>query len=231
MGQPCYESLIFYLICKRLVGKEDSGNCCSITQYYFNQILGKYIMVKRLIIGISGASGIIYGVRILQVLKNLNVETHLIVSKSAQLTRVYETSLSKKELQQLADVYYENNNISAAIASGSYYTNGMIIAPCSVKSLSEIANGICDTLITRAADVILKERRRLIIMPRETPLHLGHLQNMVKITKIGGIIFPPVPAFYNKPQIIDDIVNDTVGRVLALLDLDSGLVKQWDGVV
>lgn len=182
---------------------------------------------RRLIIGISGASGIIYGIRLLEVLKSLQIETHLIVSKSAHLTRAYETLLSKTELEELADVYYRNNDISACIASGSYHTDGMIIAPCSMKTLSEIANGIGSTLITRAADVVLKERRRLVIMPRETPLHLGHLRNMVKISEMGGIIFPPVPAFYNKPEKIDDLINDNVGRTLTLFEIDSNLVKPW----
>lgn len=181
----------------------------------------------RLIIGISGSSGIIYGIRFLQVLKNLAIETHLVVSKAAQLTRAYETDLSLAELKTLADVYHSNQDISASIASGSYKTMGMIIAPCSMKTLGEVAHGITGTLLTRAADVVLKERRRLVLMPRETPLHLGHLQNMVQITQMGGIICPPVPAFYNQPQTIDDLVNDNVGRVLDLFDIDSGLVKRW----
>ena len=181
----------------------------------------------RLIIGISGSSGIIYGIRLLETLRTLSIETHLVVSKAGQLTRAYETELSASELKTLADVYHPYNDIAAPIASGSFKTLGMIIAPCSMKTLGEIASGVTNNLLSRAADVVLKERRRLVLMPRETPLHLGHLQNMLQITQMGGIICPPVPAFYNKPQSIMDLVNDTVGRVLDLFDLESGLVRRW----
>lgn len=181
----------------------------------------------RLIIGISGSSGIIYGIRLLQVLQKLPIETHLVISKAGQLTRAYETQMSAAELKALADVYHPCTDLTASIASGSFKTMGMIIAPCSMKTLGEIAHGISSNLLTRAADVILKERRKLVLLPRETPLHLVHLNNMVSITQMGGIICPPVPAFYNHPQNIDDIVNDTVGRVLDLFDLDCGLVKRW----
>lgn len=180
-----------------------------------------------LIIGITGSSGIVYGIRLLQVLKQLDIETHLIVSKAGQLTRAYETELSAAELKALASVCHPYNDITASIASGSFKTSGMIVAPCSMKTLAEIANGVGSSLISRAADVVLKERRKLVLIPREAPLHLGHLQNMVHITQMGGIIFPPVPAFYNEPKTIDDLVDDTVGRVLDLFDLDSGLVKRW----
>lgn len=181
----------------------------------------------HLIIGISGSSGIIYAIRLLETLKQLPITTHLVVSKAAQLTRLYETKLTMAELKALADVYHPNSDLAASIASGSFKTMGMIIAPCSMKTLGEICHGISSTLLTRAADVVLKERRRLVIMPRETPLHLGHLQNMVNITQMGGIICPPMPAFYNQPSTIDDIVNDGVGRVLDLFDIESGLVKRW----
>ena len=181
----------------------------------------------RLIVGISGSSGIIYGIRLLEVLKSMPVETHLIVSKAAQLTRAHETTLSASELKALADVYHPYNNIAASIASGSYQTMGMIIAPCSMKTLGEIAHGIAGNLLTRAADVVLKERRRLVLMPRESPLHLVHLQNMVSITQMGGIICPPVPAFYHQPKQIIDLVNDSVGRVLDLFGLENGLTKRW----
>lgn len=182
----------------------------------------------RLIIGISGSSGIIYGIRLLEVLRELAIETHLVVSKAGQLTRSYETDLSLEALKAMADVYHPVNDIAASIASGSFKTTGMIIAPCSMNTLGQIAQGSCSNLLTRAADVVLKERRRLVLVARETPLHLGHLQNMVKVTEYGGIICPPVPAFYNQPETIEDIVNDTVGRVLDLFDLESGLVKRWE---
>jgi 4-hydroxy-3-polyprenylbenzoate decarboxylase len=181
----------------------------------------------RIIIGISGSSGIIYGVRFLEVLRHLQIETHLVVSKAGQLTRAYETELSSKELRALADVYHPCSDISASIASGSFTTMGMIVAPCSMKTLGEIAHSISSNLLTRAADVVLKERRRLVLLPRETPLHLGHLNNMVAVTQMGGIICPPVPAFYHKPQSIAELIDDTVGRVLDLYGIDSGLVKRW----
>jgi 4-hydroxy-3-polyprenylbenzoate decarboxylase len=203
-----------------------------LLQLRYNSLLTTEIIPMshpRLIIGISGASGIIYAIRLLQILKALPVETHLVVSKAGQLTRSYETSMTAEELKSLADVFHLNGNIAAPIASGSFKTMGMILAPCSMKSVGEIANGIGSTLLTRAADVVLKERRRLVLMPRETPLHLGHLQNMVTITQMGGIICPPVPAFYNKPETIMDLVNDSVSRVLELFDLDSGLQTPWGG--
>lgn len=181
----------------------------------------------RIIIGITGSSGIIYGIRLLQVLKELAIETHLVVSKAGQLTRAYETELNAAELRALADVYHKYSDVSASIASGSFKTLGMIIAPCSMNTLGEIAHGLSSNLLTRAADVVLKERRRLVVMPRETPLHLGHLNNMVQVTQMGGIIYPPVPAFYHRPQTIEELINDTVGRVLDLFDLDCGLTKRW----
>ncbi len=181
----------------------------------------------RLIVGISGASGIIYGIRLLEVLQTMPVETHLVVSKAAELTRSYETDVSVAELKSLASVYHRCNDIAAPIASGSFKTMGMVVAPCSMNSLGEIAHGIASNLLTRAADVVLKERRRLVLMPRESPLHLVHLQNMVSVTQMGGIICPPVPAFYQKPQSIAEIVNDSISRVLALFDLDCGLLRPW----
>ncbi len=182
----------------------------------------------KLIIGISGASGIMYAIRLLETLKNLNIETHLIITKAAELTRAHETSYTSKDIKVLASVCYSINNIGAPVASGSYKTSGMIIAPCSMNSLGQIAAGTGSNLLTRAADVILKERRRLVLLPREAPLNLIHLQNMTTITKMGGIIFPPVPAFYQKPSTIDDVVNDTVGRVLDLFDIENDLVKRWE---
>ena len=181
----------------------------------------------RLIIGISGSSGICYGIRLLQVLQPMPIETHLVVSKAAQLTRAYETEVSAAELKLLADVYHPVHDIAAPIASGSFRTMGMIIAPCSMNSLGEIAHGLSGNLLARAADVVLKERRRLVLIPRETPLHLVHLKNMVAVTEMGGIICPPVPAFYHKPKTIEDLVDDTVGRVLDLFGIDAALMPRW----
>jgi flavin prenyltransferase len=182
---------------------------------------------SRLIIGISGASGIIYGIRLLQCLQKTEVETHLIMSKAAHQTCAVETNLSVSDVHQLADHYHKINDVAATISSGSFKTVGMIIAPCSMRTLADIASGSTSNLLTRAADVILKERRKLVLMVRETPLHLGHIRNMAQATEIGAIIAPPVPAFYNNPTRIDDIVNHSVGRVLDLFDIDLGLVQRW----
>ncbi|UTW42904.1 UbiX family flavin prenyltransferase [bacterium SCSIO 12844] len=182
---------------------------------------------QRIIVGISGASGIIYGIRLLETLKQTNFESHLIISKAAEQVRHYESNYSAAELRDLADVCYSVDNIAACISSGSYHTKGMIIAPCSMRSLAEIANGTTTNLLTRAADVILKERKRLVLMVRESPFHLGHIENMKKATEIGAIIAPPVPAFYNQPQSIDDLVNHSVCRVLDLFDIDVEMVKRW----
>jgi 4-hydroxy-3-polyprenylbenzoate decarboxylase len=183
---------------------------------------------NRIIIGISGASGMIYGIRFLEMLNKASIETHLIVSKSAQLTRVYETEFSLAELKAKADVYHSWNDVGASIASGSFQTLGMIVAPCSMKTLAEIAHGISDNLIGRAADVTLKERRKLVLMPRESPLHLGHLQNMISVTQQGGIICPAMPAFYTRPKTIDDVIDYSVGRVLDLFGIETG-IKRWEG--
>mgnify|MGYP001169352999 FL=1 len=186
---------------------------------------------SRLIIGISGASGIIYGLRILEILKNLEdnkrPELHLVMSRSAEVTLAYETKMKTSEVHQLADIVHANKDISATIASGSVKTDGMIIAPCSMKTLAEIASGVTSNLLSRAADVTLKERRRLVCLTRETPLHSGHLKNMLALSEMGGIVAPPVPAFYTKPKTIDDIVEHTAGRVLDLFDIEAGLVKRW----
>ena len=186
---------------------------------------------SRLIIGISGASGIIYGLRILEILKNLEdnkrPELHLVMSRSAEVTLAYETKMKTSEVHQLADIVHANKDISATIASGSFKTDGMIIAPCSMKTLAEIASGVTSNLLSRAADVTLKERRRLVCLTRETPLHSGHLKNMLALSEMGGIVAPPVPAFYTKPKTIDDIVGHTAGRVLDLFDIEAGLVKRW----
>lgn len=182
---------------------------------------------QRLVIGISGASGIIYAIRLLQLLQSSGIETHLVVSKSAQLTRAAETDYTADQLHSLATVYYSVSDVGAAIASGSYPTSGMIIAPCSMRTLAEIASGVTSNLLTRAADVVLKERRRLVLMVRETPLHSGHLENMLKVSQLGGIIAPPVPAFYNHPQTLQDIIDHTVGRILDLFAIEVNCVKRW----
>jgi len=183
--------------------------------------------VPRLIIGISGASGAIYGVRLLELLQDTPIETHLVVSKSALITLAHETELSWSQLKGLADVSYSNQDIGAAIASGSFKTMGMVIAPCSVRSMSEIASGVTSTLLTRAADVVLKERRRLVLMVRETPLHRNHLRSMTELAELGAVIAPPVPAFYAKPSCLEEMVDHTLGRVLDMFDIELGIVRRW----
>lgn len=185
---------------------------------------------KRIIVGISGASGAIYGIECLKALSAAGVETHLVVSKTAQITIAHETPFSLPQVHGLASHWYSNSDLSAAIASGSFKHAGMIVAPCSMRSLGEIATGTTSSLLTRAADVTLKERRRLALLTRETPLTLAHLRNMATVTEMGGIIAPPVPAFYNKPASLEDIVRHTIGRVLDLFDIDPGMVKRWQGI-
>ena len=182
---------------------------------------------KRLIVGISGASGIIYGVRVLEALRPTDVETHLVMSKSAEITLAYELGIKVTDVQALADIVHPIQDIGASIASGSFQTEGMIVAPCAIRSMSEINAGTTGNLLTRAADVVLKERRRLVLLLRETPLHTGHLRTMTALSEIGAIIMPPVPAFYQKPETIDDIVSQTVGRALDLFGFDLGMVKRW----
>ncbi len=184
---------------------------------------------RRMIVGISGASGVIYGKRILEVLRDLGIETHLIMSRAACITLAAEADFTKQELEALATTTHSNKDIGAVCSSGSYKTLGMIVAPCSVKTMAEIATGTTDNLLSRAADVVLKERRRLVLMLRETPLHLGHIRNMAQVTEMGGIIYPPVPAFYAKPKSLEEMVDHTVGRVLDLFDLDPGIVCRWEG--
>jgi flavin prenyltransferase len=185
--------------------------------------------MMRIIVGISGASGIVYGVRALQLLRDCSVQTHLVISKSAKLTLHYELDMSLADLESLADEVHSIGNIGASIASGSFQTAGMLIAPCSVRTMSEIATGVTSTLLTRAADVVLKERRRLVLMVRETPLHTGHLRTMTQLSEMGAVIAPPVPAFYTRPQTLDDMVTQTVGRALDLFDLELAQVKRWQG--
>ena len=184
----------------------------------------------RLIIGRSGASGVIYGIRLLEVLKDVaEVETHLVMSDTAKLNIALETDRSAKAVMALADHVHSNKDIGASIASGSFRTAGMIIAPCAMKTLSAITNSYADSLLVRAADVVLKERRRLVLVPRETPLHTGHCELMYRASQIGAIIAPPMPAFYIKPTCIDDLIDHHVGRLLDLFDLDPGLVRRWQG--
>jgi 4-hydroxy-3-polyprenylbenzoate decarboxylase len=185
---------------------------------------------QRLIVGISGASGSIYGVRALELLRKSGVETHLVMSKSAEMTLAYETDLKPKDVKALASVSHSVSDVGAAISSGSFLTIGMLIAPCSIRTMSEIATGVTSTLLTRAADVVLKERRRLVLAVRETPLHGGHLRTLLQLCDMGAVVAPIVPAFYTRPKTVDDIVNHTVGRLLDLFGIDTETVKRWEGV-
>jgi 4-hydroxy-3-polyprenylbenzoate decarboxylase len=182
---------------------------------------------QRIVVGISGATGIAYAIKLLELLNQLSIETHLVVTKTAHLTRTYETDISKLQLEQMADHVYGINDFTAPIASGSFKTMGMIVAPCSIRTLGEIATGVTSNLLTRAADVVLKERRRLVLLVREFPLHAGHLKSMLAVTEMGGIIAPPVPAFYTRPITLDDIVAQTAGRTLDLFDLDVENFPRW----
>ncbi len=182
---------------------------------------------KRLIVGLSGASGVIYGVRALELLKGSGVETHLVMSRSAEVTLAYETKLKVRDVQALADVVHPIHDIAASISSGSFKTLGMLVSPCSIRTLSEIATGVTSTLLTRAADVVLKERRPLVLMLRETPLHTGHLRTMTALSEMGAIIAPPIPAFYFGPKTLDDVINQSIGRALDLFGLELGIVRRW----
>jgi len=182
---------------------------------------------RRIIVGISGASGVVYGVRLLEALRATDTETHLVMTRSAQVTLGYEMTIKVADVQALANVVHRHDDMGAAISSGSFATAGMIVAPCSVRSLSEIASGVTSSLLTRAADVVLKERRRLVLLVRETPLHLGHLRSMTQVTEMGAIVMPPVPAVYSKPASVEDIVNHSIGRVLDLFGIDNALVRRW----
>jgi 4-hydroxy-3-polyprenylbenzoate decarboxylase len=182
--------------------------------------------MKPLIVGISGASGVIYGIRALEILRDLGVETHLVMSRAAQVTLAHETDMKVEDVERLAAVTYRIRDIGAAISSGSFKTMGMLVAPCSIRSLAEIAGGVTSSLLTRAADVVLKERRRLVLLVRESPLHAGHLRSMAAVTEMGGIIAPPVPAFYAKLKTLDEMITHTIGRALDLFDLDVS-IKRW----
>ena len=184
---------------------------------------------KRLIIAMTGATGAVYGVRMLQVLREKEGwEAHLIISSAGVLNLMHELEMKRQVLYELADVTYEVNDVAASIASGAFKTEGMVIVPCSMKTLASVAHGFGDNLISRAADVVLKERRRLVVMPRETPLNLAHIRNMASVTEMGGIIFPPMPAFYNKTDSLDELINETVGRVLEMVGNEKvGLYRPW----
>ena len=188
--------------------------------------MGDKKLTRRLIVGITGASGVIYGIRLLELLRDTDIETHLIISPSARITMATETDRKIAEVEALAHVLHSHQDIGAACSSGSFETLGMVIAPCSIKTMSEIATGVTSNLISRAADVALKERRRLVLMLRETPLHLGHIRSMASVTEAGAIVYPPVPAFYARPQSLEAMVDHTVGRVLDLFGVDLGIVKR-----
>lgn len=185
------------------------------------------VKTRRLVVGISGATGIVYASRLLELLKPTDVETHLVVSRAGDITRSQETELTSERMRAQADVTYPIGNIAAPLASGSFKTIGMVVLPCSMKTLAEIATGMSESLLSRAADVTLKERRRLVLVVRETPLNLIHLRNMLTVTEAGAIVFPPVPAFYTEPSSIDDLVTQTVGRILDLFDIDLPGIRRW----
>ena len=185
--------------------------------------------MKRLVVGISGASGFQYGVKALQLLREHQVETHLVVSQGAEMTRALETDYTKEDVYALADVVYSIRNVGASIASGSFLTDGMLIAPCSMKTLASVAHGFADNLLSRAADVTLKERRRLVLMVREAPLNLAHIDNMRRVTEMGGIVFPPVPALYQKPESIDDMITHSVSHALDLFGIVQTDAPRWQG--
>jgi 4-hydroxy-3-polyprenylbenzoate decarboxylase len=189
------------------------------------------VRTRRIIVAISGASGAVYGARLLQVLRGLpGIETHLVVSDAGWRNLQHELGMERPAAQALAHQVHDVNNVGAAIASGSFQCHAMVVAPCSMRTLAAIAHGLADNLLTRAADVMLKERRRLVLMVRETPLHLAHLRNMVAVTEMGGIVCPPLPAFYLRPQTVDDVVNHSVARVLDLIDVDHQLAPRWQGL-
>lgn len=186
--------------------------------------------MRRIVVGISGSTGAIYGIRLLQILRGIpDVEAHLIITSPAKRTIVQETEMSVREVEALAAVAYDNKDIGASLASGSFRTAGMVIAPCSIKTAAGLAYGFADTLLIRAGDVALKERRPLVLLVRETPLHLGHLRMLAHLAETGAVILPPMPAFYNRPKTLDDVINHTLGRVMDHLGIDQRLVPEWQG--
>lgn len=184
---------------------------------------------RCIVVGISGASGSIYGIRLLELLRAAGIRSHLVMSRAAQITLASETDLKVRDVEALASVVHSNDDVGAACASGSFKTLGMIVAPCSIKTMAEIATGVTPHLMSRAADAALKERRRVVLMLRETPLHLGHIRSMAAVTEAGAIVYPPVPAFYARPQSLADMVDHTLGRVLDLFGIETGTVRRWDG--
>jgi 4-hydroxy-3-polyprenylbenzoate decarboxylase len=184
---------------------------------------------RRLIVAITGASGTIYGIRLLELLRPTDIETHLIMSRAGQTALAAETNLKVADVEKLADVVHQNTDLGAACASGSFRNLGMVVAPCSIKTMAEIATGVTANLISRAADVALKERRRVVLMLRETPLHLGHIRSMAAVTEAGAIVYPPVPAFYAQPKSLEEMIDHTLGRVLDLFDVEIGAVRRWSG--
>ena len=184
---------------------------------------------RRLVIGISGASGTIYGIRTLELLQKTDIETHLVMSRSAEMTLAYETEHKPRDVKKLASVTHPIGDIGASISSGSFPTIGMVVVPCSIRTMSEIATGVTASLLSRAADVVLKEKRRLVLAVRETPLHVGHLRTLTTLAEMGAVVAPVVPAFYSKPKTVDDIVNHTVGRLLDFFHIDTKVVKRWKG--
>jgi 4-hydroxy-3-polyprenylbenzoate decarboxylase len=185
---------------------------------------------KRIVIGITGASGVIYGIRLLEILRELGVGTHLVMSQAARITLAMESDLKADDVEALADVVHSNKDVGAVCSSGSFRTLGMVVAPCSIKTMSEIATGVTPNLLSRSADVVLKERRRLVLMLRETPLHLGHIRSMAAVAEAGAILYPPVPAFYARPASIAEMMDHTLGRVLDLFDIELGTVRRWGGM-
>jgi 4-hydroxy-3-polyprenylbenzoate decarboxylase len=185
---------------------------------------------RRIVVGVTGASGAVYATRLLERLRAADCETHLVATPAGVLNTHHELGLDRRALEALADVTYNPADIGAAIASGSFATAAMVVVPCSMKTLAAVAHGLCDNLLTRAADVTLKERRRLVLMVRETPFNLAHLRNMTAVTEMGGIVYPPLPAFYHRPTSIDELVNDTVERVMALVGVDAAEPKAWSGL-
>ena len=183
--------------------------------------------MKSIVVGITGASGVIYGVRILEVLSKLGIETHLIITQTGLKNLEIETNYTKNKLESMASHVYDEEDVSASLASGSFKVDGMVVAPCSIKTLSAIANSYSNNLLVRAADVMLKERRRLVLLVRETPLHEGHFELMIKVTRMGGIIMPPMPAFYHHPKTIEDLINQTIGKVFDLFSIDAKLFRRW----